>query len=115
MFWHEVSDAAAPPAETEKPSVTKDAAQLAGLLKENALPLTEARKLAKELFGRKRGDAAYEELISKLSDYGVVIAATGISTQKVIGSEKSVENAISTLRGKHLQDVAVKFGKTSQG
>jgi len=114
IFWREVTTLEAESATAkEKPCVTKDAAILAGDLKECARTLTDARNHAKSRFGHKRGNAAYNELIGHLSDHELVIEPTKISTQKVIGTKEGVKNAISTIQEKHRQDEAAKFGKTA--
>jgi len=100
-----------PTAETEKPSVTKDAARLAAFLQTDAMMLTEARKLAKDMFKFKRGDAAYEELMSHLSDYKVAVKPTGKSNSSVIGSAESIENWFSAQDQKAAAEMRLKLAK----
>jgi len=96
MFWHDVQggETRSEPGENRRPSVTRDAAQLASHLQQEARTLTEARKFAKELFTCSRGSAAYEEILANLSNYNVVIKPTGISNRSLIGSPESI-NALS--------------------
>jgi len=111
MFWHEVDAANAKPAETEKPSVAKDAAQLAAVLQTDAKTLTEARKLAKDMFKFKRGEAAYEELMDHLSDYKVADEPTGKSNSSVIGSAESIKKWFSAQDQKAAAEMRLKLAK----
>jgi len=115
MFWHEVDATTTPTAKTEKPCVTKDAAQLANVLQKDGMTLTEARKFAVEMFNRKRGNAAYDEMMKNLSVYNVVVKPTGKASQGIVGSVESVEKYFSQLQEKEAAEMRAKLAKMDAG
>ncbi|MCQ2386740.1 MAG: hypothetical protein MJ078_08775, partial [Clostridia bacterium] len=115
VFWRDAPDGTIPSGKTKvddsRPAFDPkaDAQRLADNFKQIARTLTGARNFAKEIFGRKRGDAAYDALAAKPSEFGVEIRPTGVKNhQHVIGSLESIEKSLADLRGEAMQKMACK-------
>ncbi len=87
MYWHEVDDdaPAAAPAATASQTEADSAALATAIAKEPRPPsLTEARQLARRLFGRARADAAYGMVTKDSTRFGLEIRPGAKLAQKFI-------------------------------
>ena len=113
VFWKETSLSPSVTNEKEKSNPEDIALQLADVLRLEAKTLTEARNYAKETFGNKAGDAAYNAILDDLPKFGIVLKTTGISTQKLIGSEESVNRRFLELKKNDATGIKRKNGRNT--